>query len=135
MLEKRKDDSESIQKFQGMLMAAVIGGLLLFIAPVLVVYITGVDLVDADGDPITNADGDPLTAEQALFALPDQGNLPPEFATKVNSIFELVIWVARVVVVLFIVMAVIMLQMPRQTYLPAIPQKQPALISKPAVPQ
>ena len=127
MLEKRKDDSESIQKFQGMLMAAIIGGLLLFIAPVLVVYITGVDLVDSEGKT--------LTAEQALFALPDEGNLPPEFADKVNSIFELVIWVARVIVVLFIVMAVIMLQMPRQTYAPAIQQKQPATISKPAVQQ
>ena len=127
MLEKRKDDSESIQKFQGMLMAAIIGGLLLFIAPVLVVYITGVDLVDSEGKT--------LTAEQALFALPDEGNLPPEFADKVNSIFELVIWVARVIVVLFIVMAVIMLQMPRQTYAPVDPQKPPALISKPAVQQ
>ena len=135
MLEKRKDDSESIQKFQGMLMAAIIGGLLLFIAPVMVVYITGVDLLDEDGNPLTNEDGDPLTAEQALFAMPDASNLPPEFTTKVNSIFDLVLWVARVVVVLFIVMAVIMLQMPRQTYAPATPQKQPALISKPAVPQ
>ena len=135
MLEKRKDDSESIQKFQGMLMAAIIGGLLLFIAPVMVVYITGVDLVDEDGNPLTNENGDPLTAEQALFALPDESNLPKEFTSKVNSIFELVIWVARVVVVLFIVMAVIMLQMPRQTHPPAIQQKRPALISKPAVPQ
>ena len=66
MLEKRKDDSESIQKFQGMLMAAIIGGLLLFIAPVMVVYITGVDLVDEDGNPLTNADGDPLTAETGI---------------------------------------------------------------------
>ena len=90
MLEKRKDDSESIQKFQGMLMAAIIGGLLLFIAPVMVVYIAGVDTEGHD------------TAEQALFALPDEGNLPEEFTTKVNSIFDLVIWVARVVVVLFI---------------------------------
>ena len=127
MLEKRKDDSESVQKFQGMLMAAVIGGLLLFIAPVLVVYITGVALVDEEGKE--------LTAEQALFALPDEGNLPPEFADKVNSIFNLVLWIARVIVVLFIVMAVIMLRMPRQIHAPAIPQKQPALISKPAVQQ
>ena len=122
MLEKRKDDSESIQKFQGMLMAAVIGGLLLFIAPVLVVYIAGVDMEGHD------------TAEQALFALPESEgqSLPEEFTEKVNAIFDLVIWIARVIVVLFIVMAVIMLQMPRQTYVPAIPQKQPALISKPA---
>ena len=62
-------------------------------------------------------------------------NLPEEFTSKVNSIFELVIWVARVVVVLFIVMAVIMLQMPRQTYVPVDPQKPPAPISKPAVQQ
>ena len=123
MLEKRKDDSESIQKFQGMLMAAIIGGLLLFIAPVMVVYITGVEVDEGE------------TAEKALFALPDESELPEEFTSKVNSIFELVIWVARVVVVLFIVMAVIMLQMPRQTYAPAIQQKPPAIISKPAVPQ
>ena len=135
MLEKRKDESESVQKYQGMLMAAIIGGLLLFIAPIMVVYITGVDLLDEDGDPLLDDDGNPLTAEKALFQLPNESELPPEFSSKVNSVFELVMWVARVVVVLFIVMAVIMLQMPRQTYPPAVQQKPPAQISKPAVPQ
>ena len=114
MLEKRKDDSESIQKFQGMLMAAIIGGLLLFIAPVMVVYITGVEVDEGE------------TAEKALFALPDESELPEEFTSKVNSIFELVIWVARVVVVLFIVMAVIMLQMPdRHTRRPSSRNRRP----------
>ena len=122
MLEKRKDESESVQKYQGMLMAAVIGGLLLFIAPVLVVYITG-----------SGVEG--KTAEQALFALPDESNLPPEFADKVSSIFDLVMWVARVIVVLFIVMAVIMLSMPRQTHVSPDSQKPSAATSKPAVPQ
>ena len=133
MLEKRKDDSESVQKYQGMLMAAIIGGLLLFIAPIMVVYITGTG-VDEDGNALTDEDGNALTAEQALFALPDE-SLPEEFRDKVNSVFLLVMWVARVIVVLFIVMAVIMLQMPRQTYPPAVQQKQPAPISKPAVQQ
>ena len=125
MLEKRKDDSESIQKFQGMLMAAVIGALLLFIAPVLVVYITGTDMA-AD-----------QTAEQALFAIPESEgqSLPADFVEKVSTIFDLVMWLAKIIVVLFIVMAVIMLQMPRQTYAPVDPQKPPALISKPAVQQ
>ena len=123
MLEKRKDESESVQKYQGMLMAAIIGGLLLFIAPVLVVYITGVEIV---GDQ---------TAEDALFALPDESNLPDAFTTKVNSIFVLVIWVARIVVVLFIVMAVIMLCMPKQPHMPPDSQKHSAATSKPAVQQ
>ena len=124
MLEKRKDDSESVQKFQGMLMAAIIGGLLLFIAPVLVVYITD-----------SGVEG--KTAEQALFSLPQSEGqqLPEEFTLKVNAIFDLVMWVARIIVVMFIVMAVIMLQMPKQTYALATPQKRPVLISKPAVPQ
>ncbi len=124
MLEKRKDDSESIQKFQGMLMAAVIGALLLFIAPVLVVYITD-----------SGIDG--KTAEQALFTIPtsEGQSLPADFVEKVSAIFDLVLWVAKIIVVLFIVMAVIMLQMPRQTYAPVDPQKPPALISKPAVQQ
>ena len=96
MLEKRKDESESIEKFRSILMAAVIGALLLFAAPELVGFLTG---VDAQG---YTSDG--------VFGLPGQPRMPEVFITSVFGVLQLVLWIARVVIVLFILMAVIMLR-------------------------
>lgn len=89
MLEKRKDDSEAVGKYSSMLMAAIIGALVLFLAPILVAYITGVD---------------------DIFAPPDDANLPAEIEDKINEIFQVVLWLARIIVVMFIVLAVILLR-------------------------
>ena len=97
MLEKRKDESESIEKFRSILMAAVIGALLLFAAPEIVGFLTG---VDSEG----------YTSDGAIFGLPGQPRMPEVFITGVFGAMELVLWVARVVIVLFIVMAVTMLR-------------------------
>lgn len=96
MLEKRKEDSEAVGKYSNMLMAAIIGALILFIAPILIVYITGVEIDDGE------------SVEDALFSPPD--DLPTELKDKVQSIFDLVMWVARIVVVLFVILAVILLR-------------------------
>ena len=104
MLEKRKDESESIEKYRSILMAAVIGALLLFAAPTLVGFLTG---VDSEG----------YTSDGGVFSL-GSGHppIPDVFVTKVFNAFQFVLWIARVIIILFIVISIIMLRMPRQTY-------------------
>ena len=97
MLEKSKDESESVEKFRSILMAAVIGALLLFAAPEVVNMLTGVDL-------------EGYVKEGSLFGIPGQPRVPEVFTGKVFDVLQIVLWVARVVIVLFIVMAVIMLR-------------------------
>ena len=97
MLEKRKDESESVEKYRNMLMAAVIGALLLFVAPVIVGMLTG---VDSEG----------YVQEGSLFGIPGQPRIPEVFTSSVLGIMEIVLWLARVVIVLFIVVAVVMLR-------------------------
>ena len=101
MLERRKDESESIEKYRSILMAAVIGALLLFAAPELVGFLTG---VDEEG----------YVQEGSLFGIPGQPRIPLAFTTSVLAVMEIVLWLARVVIVLFIVIAVIMLRMPNE---------------------
>ena len=98
MLEKRKDESESIDKYRSVLTAAVIGALLLFAAPELVGFLTGVDSEGymSDGGVFSLGSGHP--------------RIPEVFVTNVFSAFQFVLWIARVVIVLFIVMGVIMLR-------------------------
>ena len=102
MLEKRKDESEAIDKYDSILRAAVIGAILVFVAPFLVSYLTGIDTETGE------------IAEEALFAISGQPTLLGVFLDSVRMIYQTVFWLARVVIVLFIVMSVIMLRMPRQ---------------------
>ena len=97
MLEKRKDESESTEKYRSILTAAVIGALLLFAAPEIVGMLTG---VDSEG----------YVKEGSMFGIPGQPRVPEVFTEKVVSVLEVVLWLARVVIVLFIVMAVVMLR-------------------------
>ena len=98
MLEKRKDESESIEKYRSILTAAVIACLLLFAAPELVGFLTG---VDSEG----------YTSDGAVFGLgAGHPRIPEVFITGLVGVLQLVLWISRVVIVLFIVMAVIMLR-------------------------
>ena len=100
MIERRKDESESIDKYDSILRAAIIGALLLFAAPFLVSYLTGIDVESGE------------IAEEALFMISNQQPLPDVFLEKVTAVYQIVLWIGRVVIVLFIVMSVIMLRMP-----------------------
>ena len=97
MIERRKDETESIEKYRSILMAAVIGALLLFAAPVMVGMLTG---IDSEG----------YVKEGSLFGIPGQPRIPAVFTASVLGVLEIVLWLARVVIILFIVMAVIMLR-------------------------
>lgn len=135
MLERRKEESESIGKYQTMLMSGIIAAVIVFLAPTLIIVITGTEL---EGDQ---------TAEQALFAPPerklckelspaagsdpkiipaekdandeytceagyerdDKSILPGNFSNQIEELFGLLIWVVRIVIVMMIIVAVIML--------------------------
>ena len=100
MLERRKDESESIEKYDSMLRNAIIGAILVFAAPFLVSSLTGIDTESGE------------IAEEAMFALSGQPTLPGVFLDSVKAIYQTVFWLARVVIVLFIIISVIMLRMP-----------------------
>ena len=98
MLEKRKDESESVEKYRSLVVAAVIACLLLFAAPEIVGFLTG---IDSEG----------YTSDGAIFGLPGQPRVPDVFIDKVFDVLQLVLWVARVVIVLFIAVSVVMLRL------------------------
>ena len=100
MLERRKDESESIEKYDSILRNAIIGALLLFAAPFLVSYLTGIDMETGE------------VTEEALFAISGQQPLPDVFLDSVKVAYQIVLWIARVIIILFIVVSVIMLRMP-----------------------
>ena len=77
----------------------MIGALLLFAAPDLVGFLTG---VDAQG----------YTSDGGVFSLGSgHPKIPDVFVTNVFSAFQFVLWIARVIIILFIVMGVVMLRM------------------------
>jgi len=90
MLEKRKEESDSIQKYTNMLIGAVLGALILFLAPIIVGYVTGVDNV---------------------MSPPKDANLPDEITEKITSMFSVVLWIAQIAIVFAIMLAVIMLKL------------------------
>ena len=97
------------REFRSILMAAVIGAAAFVRSePEIVGFLTG---VDSEG----------YTSDGAIFGLPGQPRMPEVFITGVFGAMELVLWVARVVIVLFIVMAVTMLRV-----------EEPAPAGKPA---
>ena len=54
-------------------------------------------------------------AEEALFAISGQQPLPDVFLDSVKDVYQIVLWIARVIIILFIVVSVIMLRMPNES--------------------
>ena len=114
MLEKRKEESEAIGKYQSMLMSCVIAAVIVFLAPTLVLVVTGADTLD-EGD---------------LFAPPsityettdDAGNkinktkvmVPDDVAAGLQGLYELLLWFVRIVLIMMAIVSVIMLRVDAQ---------------------
>lgn len=90
MLEKRKEESESVGKYQAMLMGAVLGAFLVWAMPYLVGYIFGVD---------------------NIFEPPSEANLPEDLTTKINSLYQSLLWIVRIIFVFAIMISVILLRL------------------------
>ena len=102
MLEKRKDDSESIGKYQSMLVSAVIAALIIWVAPMLIPVLTGQDFGASLMTP----------PDILLEANETADNLNPDsFGGRMNQLWELGLWVARVAIVFGVMIGVIMLRM------------------------
>ena len=90
MLEKRKEESESVGKYQAMLMGAIIGAFLVWAMPHLVGYIFGVD---------------------NIFEPPDDAGLPAELTEKINSLYQSLLWLVRIIFVFAIMVSVVLLRL------------------------
>ena len=90
MLEKRKEESESVGKYQTMLMGAIIGAFLVWAMPYLIAYIFGVD---------------------NIFEPPADADLPDELTDKIDSLYQSLLWVVRIVFVFAIMISVVLLRL------------------------
>lgn len=92
MLEKRKEESESVGKYQTMLMGAIIGAFLVWAMPYLIAYIFGVD---------------------NIFEPPAGADLPKDLTKKIDSLYQSLLWVVRIVFVFAIMVSVVLLRLDR----------------------
>ena len=102
MLEKRKDDSEAIGKYQSLLVSVVIGSLIVWIAPMLIPVLTGEDFGTSLVAPL-----DILLEENETA-----NNLNPNsFGGRIAQLWDLGLWVVRLVLVFAVLIFVAMLGM------------------------
>ena len=90
MLEKRKEESESVGKYQNMLLGAVIGAILVWAMPYIIAFIFGVD---------------------NIFEPPAGANLPSEITEKIDSLYQSLLWIIRIVFVFAIMISVLLLRL------------------------
>lgn len=93
MLEKRKEESESIGKYQSVLTGLIIGAIVIWGAPFVVEFMFGVELFNTDD----------ISDSEAVTAL----------AERIEEIYNLAMWVIRIVLVLGVLIAVFMLRLRR----------------------
>ena len=117
MLEKRKEESDSIGKYQGILTSVVIAAMIMWIAPIMIPYLVGLEGEDADGNQ--------LSGEDLLFAPPSDSELPEEISDRISGLFGILMWFARIVLIFGVIIAVIILRI-RQTE----PQNMPIALSE-----
>lgn len=101
MLEKRKDDSEAIGKYQSLLVSVVIGSLIVWIAPMLIPVLTGEDF------------GTSLVAPPDILLEENEtaDNLNPNsFGGRIAQLWDLGLWVVRLVLVFAVLIFVAMLR-------------------------
>ena len=98
MLEKTKEDSENMGKYQGMLMSTIIAALIVWIAPELIPILTG--------------------AEGGLFDAPElsDDSLDTSAITdRVSDLFLLLLWFVRIAILAGVIISVLMLYVPKVT--------------------
>ena len=102
MLEKRKDDSEAVGKYQQLLVSVVIGSLIVWIAPMLIPVLTGQDF------------GTSIVAPPEILLEENEtaDNLNPNsFGGRISQLWDLGLWVVRLVLVFAVLIFVAMLRM------------------------
>lgn len=102
MLEKRKDESEAVGKYQSMLVSVVIAALIVWIAPMLIPVLTGQDF------------GTSLVAPPEILLEDNEtaDNLNPNsFGGRISQLWDLALWVVRLILVFAVLIFVAMLRM------------------------
>ncbi len=103
MLEKRKEESDGVGKYQNMLVSAMVAGIIVFLAPTLVVVVT---------DACAGKTG--LEGEACLWDAPDL--LPDAVSDRVEDLIGLMVFIVRIVIVFSIILAVILLRVEKNPY-------------------
>lgn len=80
MLERRKDDSESLGKYQGMLVSTIIAALIIFLAPSMIIMLTDCQKIDPNSGNKTGI----VCDESDLFTPPGK-----TFANAVENLKEM----------------------------------------------
>ena len=98
MLERRKEESEAIGRYQGMLVAFILGAIVVWSAPWIMVFVFDLD------------------DESDLFTPPTSSSnstkgLPTVIAAKVEDVYNLGIWLVRIILLLGVLIAVTMLRL------------------------
>ena len=102
MLEKRKDESEAVGKYQSMLVSTVIAALIIWIAPMLIPVLTGQDF------------GTSLVAPPEILLEENEtaDNLNPNsLGGRISQLWDLALWVVRLTLVFAVLIFVAMLRM------------------------
>ena len=93
MIEKRKEDSETVGKFQGLLQAVIMASLIVWLAPIIIPFITTGNL---DGDFMNpNINGTQI--------------VPSAIVDRVGGLWQLGLWAVRIILVVIVVFAATML--------------------------
>ena len=90
MLEKRKEESESIGKYQTMLLGAIIGAFIVWAMLYVIAFIFGVD---------------------NIFEPPPNANIPAALTEKIDSLYQTLLWVVRLIFVFAIMISVVLLRL------------------------
>lgn len=98
MLERRKEESESVGRYQGMVVSLVIGAIIVWAAPWTMVFIFDLD------------------DEADLFTPPTSSSnstkgLPKIISDKVEDVYNLGIWLVRIILLLGVLISVTMLRL------------------------
>lgn len=125
MIERSKDESEKLGKYQAMMMSGIIAAVIVFLAPTLIVVVTdtavepGQSAEDALFAPPKTCKAIPSGADVSSAPYSARGpcsegqyhadTLPGNFSGQIQSLFGLLIWIVRIVIIMMIIVAVIML--------------------------
>ena len=95
MIEKGKEESENVGRYQSILMSTIIAALLVWAAPEVIPILTN----DEDGD---------------IFTPDNVGDLATtDITTRISELFNLLLYIVRIAILGGIIIAVLMLQVDR----------------------
>ena len=95
MIEKGKEESDNLGKYQGILMSTIIAAIIVWIAPELIPILTG--------------------ASGGIFDAPDLKDTTldtKKITDRISDLFTLLLWFVRIAILAGVIISVLMLRVP-----------------------